>query len=188
MKNSDFENKVRGANSVSGEKLHDFEIILRPSPAPCPAWAWLYINMFESQILLMLLHLHGFWQLTESYIFMHITIWPLWMMSQVEYSSFCQTYVYPYVYTCSIRQKIGMIVQRSYIYRKTPNNWDTIKICCNHPKIWTRRLYLRVMRPKDADGIANSVDRYGNTYIKTIILMCTWLFVLIGAGFHLHVT
>ena len=31
---------------------------------------------------------------------------------------------------------------------------DTPKICCNHPKSWT----LRVMHPKDAEGIANSVD------------------------------
>ena len=32
------------------------------------------------------------------------------------------------------------------------------KICCNHPEIWTRLLYQRVMHPKDVDGIANSVD------------------------------
>ena len=43
-------------------------------------------------------------------------------------------------------------------YRKNPKNWDTWKICCNHPKIWTRWLYCRVLHPKDADGIANSVD------------------------------
>ena len=34
----------------------------------------------------------------------------------------------------------------------------TQNICCNHPKIWTRRLYQRVRHPKDAAGIANSVD------------------------------
>ena len=32
------------------------------------------------------------------------------------------------------------------------------KNCCNHPKIWTRWLYQSVMHPKDAAGIANSVD------------------------------
>ena len=37
-----------------------------------------------------------------------------------------------------------------HIYRK--------KICCNHPKRWTRWLFLGVMHPKDAEGIANSVD------------------------------
>ena len=43
-------------------------------------------------------------------------------------------------------------------YRKIPKYADTQKICCNHPKIWTRWLYQRVMHPKDAAGIANSVD------------------------------
>ena len=32
------------------------------------------------------------------------------------------------------------------------------KICCNHPKILTKWLYHRIMRPEDADGMANSVD------------------------------
>ena len=32
------------------------------------------------------------------------------------------------------------------------------KVCCNHPKIWTMRLYHTVMLLKDTDGIANSVD------------------------------
>ena len=43
-------------------------------------------------------------------------------------------------------------------YRKNTKNSDISKICCNHPKIWTTRLYHRVMLLKDADGIANSVD------------------------------
>ena len=43
-------------------------------------------------------------------------------------------------------------------YRINPNNSNTQKICCNHPKIWTMWLYHRVLHPKDADGIANSVD------------------------------
>ena len=29
---------------------------------------------------------------------------------------------------------------------------------CNQPKTWTRWCFLRVMHPKDAEGIANSVD------------------------------
>ena len=33
-------------------------------------------------------------------------------------------------------------------YRKTPKNSDTRKIGCNHPKLWTRRLW-----PKDANEI-----------------------------------
>ena len=43
-------------------------------------------------------------------------------------------------------------------YRKNAKNSDTPKICCNHPKICTRWLYRRVMHPKDAAGIANSID------------------------------
>ena len=44
------------------------------------------------------------------------------------------------------------------MYRKNPKYSDTQKICCNHPKIWTRCLYRRVMHPKDAAGIAKSAD------------------------------
>ena len=44
------------------------------------------------------------------------------------------------------------------MYRKNPKYSDTQNICCNHAKIWTRWLYQRVMHPKDAARIANSVD------------------------------
>ena len=43
-------------------------------------------------------------------------------------------------------------------YRKNPKISDTRKICGNHPKIQTRWLQCRVMRTKDVEGIANSVD------------------------------
>ena len=43
-------------------------------------------------------------------------------------------------------------------YRKFPKYLDTQNICCNHPKSCTRWRFLRVMHPKDAEGIANSVD------------------------------
>ena len=43
-------------------------------------------------------------------------------------------------------------------YCKNPKTSDTRKICCNHPKIWTRWLYYRVMCPKGADGMVNNVD------------------------------
>ena len=43
-------------------------------------------------------------------------------------------------------------------YRKFPKCSDTHKHCCNHPKSLTRGRFLRVMHPKDAEGIANSVD------------------------------
>ena len=43
-------------------------------------------------------------------------------------------------------------------YRKFPKYSDTQRICCNHPKSWTRWRFLRVIHSKDAEGIANSVD------------------------------
>ena len=43
-------------------------------------------------------------------------------------------------------------------YHKFPKYSDTQKICCDHPKSWTRWHFVRVMYPKDAEGIANSVD------------------------------
>ena len=36
----------------------------------------------------------------------------------------------------------------------------TRKSCCNYPKIRTEFFYYRVMGPKDADRMANSVDPY----------------------------
>ena len=46
------------------------------------------------------------------------------------------------------------------------------KIGCNHPKIWTSWLYRWVMHPKDADGIANSVDP-DQTARSSLIWVCT---------------
>ena len=43
-------------------------------------------------------------------------------------------------------------------YCKNPKISYTQNICCNHPESWTRWLYWRVMHPKDAAEIANSVD------------------------------
>ena len=43
-------------------------------------------------------------------------------------------------------------------YRKFPKYSDTQQICCNYPKSWTRWLFLRVMHPKYAKGIANRED------------------------------
>ena len=37
-------------------------------------------------------------------------------------------------------------------------NSDTQRICCNHPKIFTRWPYHIVIGPKDVDKMANSVD------------------------------
>ena len=34
----------------------------------------------------------------------------------------------------------------------------TPEICCNHPKGWTKWRFLRIIHPRDAEAIANSVD------------------------------
>ena len=46
----------------------------------------------------------------------------------------------------------------THTYCKNHKNSDTQKMCCNHPKIWTTRLYHWKMGSKDVDRIANSVD------------------------------
>ena len=43
-------------------------------------------------------------------------------------------------------------------YSKVPKFSDSRKICCNLPKIQTKRLNHWVFRQKDANGIANSED------------------------------
>ena len=43
-------------------------------------------------------------------------------------------------------------------YRKVSKFSDDRKLCCNLPKIKTKRTKLRVFYQKDANGIANSED------------------------------
>ena len=45
-----------------------------------------------------------------------------------------------------------------WVYCNDPEISDTQKICCNHSKVWTMWLYHRIMSPKDADRMTNSVD------------------------------
>ena len=47
---------------------------------------------------------------------------------------------------------------RYHQYRKVPKFSDARKLCCNLPKIETKRPNLRVFHQKDANGIANSED------------------------------
>ena len=56
------------------------------------------------------------------------------------------------------RTLILLVLSCCCSYHKNPKYLDTPKICCNPPKILTRWLYQRVMHPKDAAEIANSVD------------------------------
>ena len=43
-------------------------------------------------------------------------------------------------------------------YRKVPKFSDARKLCCNLPKIQTKKPNIKVFCQKDANGIANSVD------------------------------
>ena len=49
-------------------------------------------------------------------------------------------------------------VNEKGIYRKVPKFSDARKLCCNLPKIKTKRPNVWVFRQKDANGIANSED------------------------------
>ena len=75
-------------------------------------------------------------------------------------------------------------------YHKCPKYSGTQTICCNHSKIWTMWLYLRVMSPNDADGMANSVDP-DQTSRSSLIWVCTvcpgisvWKLKIITAGYQ----
>ena len=69
----------------------------------------------------------------------------------------------------STRGKVGKLADKNLAMRscypgndrycKNPKNSDTQNICCNHPRIWTRWLCHRVMRPNDEDRMASSMLR-----------------------------
>ena len=43
-------------------------------------------------------------------------------------------------------------------YRKVPKFWNARKLCCNVPKIQTKRPNLWLFHQKDVNGIASSED------------------------------
>ena len=64
---------------------------------------------------------------------------------------------------------------RNVSCNKTPKNSDTRKKCCKYPKIGTVSFYYRVIGPKDADEIANSVDPGQTAPLgKLRIIMVYW--------------
>ena len=81
--------------------------------------------------------------------------------------------------------KVGISVIMSHIlvsHIYIAKSSDTGKVCCSHPKIWTRRLYHRVMHPKDADGIANSVDSpLGAVWSGSALFALTYLSENLGS-------
>ena len=72
-----------------------------------------------------------------------------WVVKGTDLQSLGLTAVTTWVWT-----PLGLHVRK---YCRNPKYSDIRKICCIHPKIWTTRLYHRVMLLKDADGMANSV-------------------------------
>ena len=62
----------------------------------------------------------------------------------------------------SCKVKTAFLVHTAEL--KTPDAW---KICCNHPNIWMW-LYHRLMHPKDADRMANSVDPDQTTPLEAV--------------------
>ena len=58
-------------------------------------------------------------------------------------------------------------------YRKVPKFSDARKLCCNLPKIQTKRPNLRVFRHKDANGIAKSENPDQTASLKGISLPST---------------
>ena len=56
------------------------------------------------------------------------------------------------------RLNTPLILREVYEYRKVPKFWDARNICCNLPKIQTKRPNHRVFLLKDALGIGNSED------------------------------
>ena len=59
-------------------------------------------------------------------------------------------------YCCILYGRV--FVMRYSNYHKVPKFLDARKLCCNLPKIQTKRPNLRVFCQKDANGIANSED------------------------------
>ena len=52
----------------------------------------------------------------------------------------------------------GILLVETFIYHKVPKFSVAKKLCCNLPKIQTKRPNLRVFRQKDTNGLANSED------------------------------
>ena len=51
-----------------------------------------------------------------------------------------------------------MMTRLCIAYRKVPKFSDVRKLCCNLPKIQTKRPKLKIFCQKDANGIANGED------------------------------
>ena len=57
---------------------------------------------------------------------------------------------------------------KKIMYCKVPKFLDARKLCCNLPKIQTKRPNLRVFRQKDANGKAVNNDPYQSVPIGAV--------------------
>ena len=87
-------------------------------------------------------------------------------------SHFCvkqcfQLHIVAYILTIIYNQKLFVSISPCSLtalaflivtYRKVPKFSDARKLCCNQPKIQTKRPNCRIFCQKDANGIANSED------------------------------
>ena len=55
----------------------------------------------------------------------------------------------------------------SHSYRKVPKFWDARNVCCNLPKIQTKRPNLKIFGQNGANGIANSEDPDQTAHLGT---------------------
>ena len=81
----------------------------------------------------------------------------------------------------SLIQKVASKKHIDVNYRKFPKYSDTQNICCNHSQSWTMWLYHRVMSPKDAEGMANSVDPLGAVWSEFALFAQTCLSENLGS-------
>ena len=68
---------------------------------------------------------------------------------------------------------LGMSGFWERIYRKVPKFSDARRLCCNLPKIQTKRPNLRVFHQKDANGIANIENSDQTAPRSSLIWVCT---------------
>ena len=79
--------------------------------------------------------------------------------SCVQLDCFYSSVLHTMLYGCLPHQAHGSYTRIRYMYyHEVPKFSDARKLCCNLPKIQTKRTKLRVFYQKDANGKANSED------------------------------
>ena len=66
--------------------------------------------------------------------------------------------VFQFIFNFSSHRNTGQTDTNKSRYRRNSKIWDTSNNCRNCPKKWKVWCNIALMHPKDADGMANSVD------------------------------